>query len=164
DLHPEAVVILGGTNDLARGVSLTAIENNYQVMADLASLYRIKVIFASVLPVSDYHKDDNAAYEQTVKHPTLYINALNEWLEALCTARRYTYLDYFSALIDKKGLLQADLSDDGLHPNPKGYRIMAPIALAAIQKTVRPAPPPAAPVKTAAKTATKPVRGRGTSK
>ncbi len=116
DLHPEAVVILAGTNDLARGVTLTAIENNYQVMADLAVLYRIKVIFASVLPVSDYHKDENTAYEQTIKRPPLYINALNEWLERLCAARNYTYLDYFSALIDKKGLLQAELNETNGYP------------------------------------------------
>ncbi len=29
DLHPAAVVILAGTNDLARQIPLTAIENNY---------------------------------------------------------------------------------------------------------------------------------------
>ncbi len=166
DLHPEAVVILAGTNDLARGVTLTAIENNYQVMADLAGLYRIKVIFASVLPVNDYHRDENTAYEQTIKRPPLYINALNEWLERLCAARNYTYLDYFSALIDKKGLLQTELSDDGLHPNFKGYRIMAPIALAAIQKTVKPsaAAPTVAPVKPGTRPATKPTGTHGTSK
>ena len=37
DLHPEAMLILGGTNDLARGIPLTAIENNYWMMADLAT-------------------------------------------------------------------------------------------------------------------------------
>src|SRR5262249_9467187 len=65
DLHPDAVLILAGTNDLARQISLVAIENNYLMMADLASAYKIKVIFASVLPVSDYHKDQNPAYEMT---------------------------------------------------------------------------------------------------
>ena len=37
DLHPAAVVILAGTNDLARGIPLTAIEDNYVMMADLAA-------------------------------------------------------------------------------------------------------------------------------
>src|SRR6202042_3682931 len=36
DLHPEAVVILAGTNDLARDIPLTAIEDNYVLIADLA--------------------------------------------------------------------------------------------------------------------------------
>ena len=30
--------------------------------------------------------------------------------------------------------MPADMADDGLHPNAKGYRVMAPIALAAIEK------------------------------
>ncbi len=151
DLHPEAVVIMGGTNDLARGVSLIAIENNYQMLSDLASAYKIKVIFASVTPVSDAHMGENPAFEWTQKRPPLYINALNDWLQQLCLQRGYTYLDYFSALMDKKGLLQADLSDDGLHTNSKGYRLMAPVALAAIQKTVKPAPAPVSPAKPSAK-------------
>lgn len=159
DLRPEAVLILGGTNDLARNVALTAIENNYQMLGDLASMYKIKVIFASVLPVSDYHKADNPSYERTITRPPLYINALNDWLEKLCAARGFTYLNYFDAVRDTRGMLQADLSDDGLHPNSKGYRVMAPLALEAIQKTLKPAPRPAP-----AGAPTKPTKGRETSK
>jgi len=148
DLHPEAVVILAGTNDLGRGIPLTAIENNYIMVADLATLYKIKVIFASVLPVSDYHKSDNVSYERTKDRPPLFINALNEWIGKLCSQRGYIYLDYYSALVDPSGHLKEDLSDDGLHPNSKGYRIMAPLALEAVQKTVRShtAPPAAKPL------------------
>jgi lysophospholipase L1-like esterase len=160
DLRPDAVLILGGTNDLARGVPLIAIENNYQMMSDLANFYKVKVIFASVLPVSDYHKDTNPANERTVLRSPLYINALNDWLEKLCAQRGYTYLNYFDSVRDNRGMLQSDLSDDGLHPNSKGFRVMAPIALEAIQKTVRPAPPPAPKIVPGAK----PVKGRGTSK
>jgi len=69
DLHPQAVVILAGTNDLARNIPLTEIEDNYLMMADLLSAGRIRVIFASVLPVSDYHKDQNPAYERTPGRP-----------------------------------------------------------------------------------------------
>jgi lysophospholipase L1-like esterase len=136
ELHPEAVLILGGTNDLARGVPLTAIENNHQMIADLAAAYRVKVIIASVLPVSDYHRDKNPAVEMTVARPPVFIRALNEWLEKLCSLRGYTYLNYYAAMVDNAGQLQADLSDDGLHPNAKGYRVMAPLAAAAIDKAL----------------------------
>src|ERR1700687_2751129 len=57
DLHPAAVVILAGTNDLARGITLTAIEDDYVMLADLATAAKVKMIFASLLPVSDYQKD-----------------------------------------------------------------------------------------------------------
>jgi lysophospholipase L1-like esterase len=54
-------------------------------------------------------------------------------------------VDYYSALVDEDGQLKADMGDDGLHPNAKGYRVMAPLASAAIEKNFGPAPPPETP-------------------
>jgi lysophospholipase L1-like esterase len=145
DLHPAVVVILGGTNDLSRGIPLTAIEDNYLLLADVASAARIKVIFTSVTPVSDFHKDVDPSYERTVARPPVLIKALNDWLMSFCTQRGYVFLDYVPALADAKGEFGADLSDDGLHPNSKGYRLMAPLALKAIDRALGPASPPPPP-------------------
>lgn len=136
DLHPQAVLILAGTNDLARGVPLLTIENNLTMIADLADYYKIKVILASVLPVSDYHKDVNPNYEMTKLRSPSLIRSLNGWMQSLSNERGYTYLDYFAAMVDDQGMMKADLADDGLHPNSAGYRIMAPLALSAINSTV----------------------------
>jgi lysophospholipase L1-like esterase len=143
DLHPAAVVILAGTNDLEHGIPLTAIEDDYVMLADLANAAKVKVIFASLLPVSDAHKDADPAYERTPTHPPVFIRALNDWLKSFCAQRGYVYLDYFPALVDDQGQLGVDLSDDGLHPNAKGYRLMAPLLTAAVNKAL--APPPAPP-------------------
>jgi acyl-CoA thioesterase-1 len=159
DLHPSAVVILGGTNDLARDISLTAIEDNYVMLADLAAAAKIKVVFASLLPVSDAHKDVNPSYERTQARPPVYIKALNEWLERYCGQHGYTYLNYFPALADTQGQFGAELSDDGLHPNSKGYRLMAPLALQAVDKALGVAPAPAA-----VSTVVKPKQGKNPSK
>ncbi len=138
NLHPAAVLILIGTNDLARETPVTTIESDYQMLADMASVNKIKVIFASVLPVSDYHKDQDPTYERRLQRPPVFIKALNDWLQKFCTQRGYTYLDYYTAMVDPTTQLQADISDDGLHPNAKGFRMMAPLASAAIAKTVAP--------------------------
>jgi hypothetical protein len=99
---------------------------------------KIKVIFASVLPVSDYYKDQDPAYERRLQRPPAFIKALNEWLQKFCSQRGYVYLDYYTAMVDSVGQLEAELSDDGLHPNAKGFRVMAPLASAAIAKTFAP--------------------------
>jgi lysophospholipase L1-like esterase len=135
-LHPQAVLILGGTNDLARGVPLLAIENNLTMIADLAEFHKIKVIMASVTPVSDYHKDANPNYERTKQRSPSLIRSLNGWIQSFCKDRGFTYLDYFTAMVDDAGMIKSDLADDGLHPNSAGYRVMAPLALDAINKTV----------------------------
>ena len=141
DAHPQAVLILAGTNDLPRGIPVAAIEYNYQALATLAGANKIKVIFASVTPVSDYHKDRNPAYERTPGRPPARIRELNEWLRAYCSKQNYAFVDYYSALVDEAGQLKADMGDDGLHPNAKGYRVMAPLASAAIEKNFGPPPP-----------------------
>jgi len=142
DLKPAAMVVLAGTNDLARGVALPVIQNNLLLIADLAGLYGIKPIFASILPVHDYHKDKDPGWEQTPIRPPASILAMNRWIQELCKQRGFTYLDYFSPMVDEKGLLKAELAGDGLHPNAAGYRVMGPLAEAAIAKTLVPAVKP----------------------
>src|SRR5437879_13089224 len=58
-LRPEVVVILAGTNDLAGNTgpsTLEAIEDNLTSMAELARANSIRLVLASILPVSDYEK------------------------------------------------------------------------------------------------------------
>jgi acyl-CoA thioesterase I len=139
-LQPEAMVILAGTNDLARGVAISTIKNNLTMIGSLAEQAGIKPIFSSILPVSDYHKDVNPNYERVPDRPPEKIRELNAWLATMCKARGFRYLDYFTAMVDADGYIRADLADDGLHPNGEGYKIMAPLAQAALDEVFKSAP------------------------
>ncbi len=138
ELKPRLMLVLAGINDIGRGVAVTTIENNLSMIADLADAHHIQPIFASLLPVSDYHKDVNPQYARTAHLPPARILEVNAWLKGFCEQRHYPYVDYYSAMVDKSGFMQADLADDGLHPNARGYRIMAPIALAAVDNFAKP--------------------------
>ena len=138
--NPKVVVILAGTNDLAGNtgpMTLEMIENNLQSMADLARANGIRVVLASVLPVSDYELRDGKPIVQTTRRPPDQILALNKWLQEFTKSRGYVYLNYFSAMVDEKGFLKNELSDDGLHPNAQGYAVMAPFAEAAIAASLK---------------------------
>lgn len=139
-LKPEAMVILAGTNDLARGVPIPTIQNNLTMIGSLAEQAGIRPIFASILPVSDHHKDANPNNERTPTRPPEKIRELNAWLAAMCKSRGFHYLDYFSAMVDAQGQLRSELADDGLHPNAEGYKIMAPLAQAALDGAPKSAP------------------------
>jgi len=136
DLHPKVLVVLAGTNDVA-GVTGAArnedIESNYASMAELARLHHIRVVLASLLPVNNYTED---AKESFSLRPRERLLALNTWLKDYCAKNGFVYLDYFSAVVDDKGMLRRDLSDEGLHPNASGYKMMAPLAEKAITRAI----------------------------
>jgi lysophospholipase L1-like esterase len=139
DLAPKAVVILAGTNDIAGNtgpISDELIEGTLASMSDLARAHGLKVILASITPVSAYHYKGPAPPQTTVR-PMARIKAINEWIQKYAREHGHVYLDYFSAMVDQSGLLRADLSEDDLHPNAKGYEIMAPLAEAAIAKALK---------------------------
>src|SRR4029077_9848552 len=136
NLQPKVVVILAGTNDIAGNtgpMTLDEIEANYASLAELATLHHIRVVFSSVLPV---HISPPQPKELSARLPPAKILELNRWLKNYCEKNGHVYLDYFSALVDDKGLLKKDLAEDGLHPNKAGYKVMAPLAESALAQAL----------------------------
>lgn len=136
-LRPAAVVILAGTNDIAGNtgpIAVGDIEANYASLAEMAHANGIRLIFSSVMPVHDYTPQSQNFFAQ--RDPS-EILALNTWLKNYSSANGLTYLDYYSAMVDDHGLLRKDLAADGLHPNDAGYKIMTPLAEAAIEQALK---------------------------
>jgi lysophospholipase L1-like esterase len=135
-LDPDVVVILAGTNDIAGNtgpISIEDIEGNITSMAELARTHDIALVLASVMPVNNYTP---ASQRFFADRPPSEILRLNEWMKAYCANTNCYYLDYFHSMVDGSGLLKRELSEDGLHPNDAGYKIMAPLAQSAIDKTM----------------------------
>ena len=132
-LRPAVVVILGGTNDIAgnAGPATPAmIEDNLASMVDLATANGIRVVLSSVLPAAAYPWRPGL-------EPAPTIVALNASLERYAAARGIVYLDYHAAMADERQGMRRDLSDDGVHPNEAGYRVMAALAERAIAEALR---------------------------
>jgi lysophospholipase L1-like esterase len=133
NLHPAVVLILAGTNDVAGNTGPSTpemIEDNYTSMVKIANESGIKVILASITPAYQYK------WRPSVK-PVEEIRQLNAWIRQYCGTGACTYLDYYSSMVDANGAMQADLTKDGVHPNAKGYGVMAPLADKAIAVALR---------------------------
>jgi lysophospholipase L1-like esterase len=131
-LHPEAVLILAGTNDIAGNTGLSTIgmiEDNFRSMAAIAQAAHIKLILASVLPVDDY------PWRRGL-NPSAKVLELNTWLKSFAAEQHGIYLDYYTALATAGGAMKPGTAADGVHPTPAGYAIMAPLAQAAIDQAL----------------------------
>ena len=133
-LHPAAFILLAGTNDIARNTgpeTLEMVEDNIRAMCQLAASNNIKIILCLLTPVSDY------ARKQTVNRPPADIMKLNHWIESYAPDVHAQIAYYYAAIVDDQGMLREGYSDDGLHPNAKGYELLAPVAEAAIEATLK---------------------------
>ncbi|HEY4355772.1 MAG TPA: SGNH/GDSL hydrolase family protein [Acidobacteriaceae bacterium] len=132
DLHPAAVVILAGINDIAQNqgpISMEDIEANLSSMILRSQAAGIHVIMTSVLPAADF------PWRKGLQ-PAPKVQQLNAWLSAFCAQHHVTYVDYYSAMADADGGMKPGLSSDGVHPTAQGYAIMEPLAEAAIESTL----------------------------
>ncbi|WP_254063049.1 GDSL-type esterase/lipase family protein [Caulobacter sp. S45] len=135
-LKPRVVVILAGVNDVQgfmQAPDQAGIEANFEAMAELAHAHGIAVVFGSILPVNDYTPEARQVVAE--RHPD-ELRAINRWLQAYAAAHGDQYADYYSPMADARGLMRAELTHDGVHPNAKGYAIMTPIAQQAIQRAL----------------------------
>ena len=132
DLKPKVVLILAGTNDVAGNtgpMTPEETEDNLASMADLAAFNHIRVVLCSITPAFDFPWSPGL-------QPAPKIDALNDWIRNYAAEKGYVYVDYHSAMKDTRDGLPANLSHDGVHPNPAGYAIMAPLAEAGIEKAL----------------------------
>jgi lysophospholipase L1-like esterase len=133
NLKPTVVVILAGTNDIAGNTgpsTLEMIEDNLTSMAELAKANGILVILSSVLPVFDYPWKPGM-------NPVVKIAKLNEWIKHYANQHGLIYLDYYSSMVDERKGLKSAYTEDGVHPNEAGYKIMAPLTEEAIAKALK---------------------------
>ena len=109
DLHPKAVVILAGINDIAQNLGPIALENtfgNIESMCELARCHGIRVVLCSVLPC------DRLSWRPDIA-PAAEVVRLNDMLKRYAERNRIALVDYHAAFDNGKGGLDARFSHDG---------------------------------------------------
>ena len=134
DLHPKAVVIMAGTNDVAHNeywVSPERVVDNIVAMCNQTQANGIVPIISSIPPCSEF------PWRKEIKNPGQTIVDINKSLKAYADANGIVYLDYHSALTDENLGLPKTLSDDGCHPLPDTYFTMEEMVLEAISNALK---------------------------
>lgn len=126
DLHPKYVVILAGTNDIAKNngfIEVDDIYGNIVSMCEIAKANKVKPVICSVLPVKQYK------WRPEVTDCAERIIRLNAMLEDYAKASRCIYVDYHSVMKDDENGLPQKWSYDGVHLNGDGYDVIEKIIL-----------------------------------
>ncbi|MFD1470149.1 GDSL-type esterase/lipase family protein [Hymenobacter caeli] len=133
DLHPAAVAIMAGINDIAENTGPyqpQATLNNLMAMAELAHAHGVRVILCSVMPAAEFPWRPGLG-------PGPKVVALNDQIKAYARQHRFVYLDYHAALVDDHLGMKAGLASDGVHPTLAGYRVMEPLLQQAVAEALK---------------------------
>ena len=140
DLHPRAVVILAGINNIAGNNGTIAFENVVGCIASMCEAARangIIPVISSILPCDRFFWNPEAKPAQDVIR-------LNGMLKEYAAKSGIAYVDYHSQMGQPDGSLPTAYSEDGCHPTVAGYEKMEEIIVPEIQRilaTVAPARP-----------------------
>ncbi|WP_231491766.1 GDSL-type esterase/lipase family protein [Pedobacter sp. Leaf170] len=121
DGKPAKVFILIGINDVSRNIPDSVILKNYKLMISRIrkGSKKTQIYFNTLLPV-------NSAFDKFKNHygKDEHILWLNTEIKKLA-AKNVTVIDLYSQFTDKDKHLRAELTKDGLHLIPEGYRVWA---------------------------------------
>ena len=127
-LRPACVQILCGGNDVAGNtgpntfVDYTA---NVSAMITLARAHDIRVILGNMPRFKSFSWAPGI-------DPAPWVVRINDWLAQTAKAQDLVLADYAAALEGGTGWMRPNLSRDGVHPTAAGYRVMRPVAKAAL--------------------------------
>ena len=130
DHAPEYVVILAGTNDIARNNGFISLENifgNIVSMCELARFHDIKPVICSVLPAARY------GWRPELEGVAAEVIRLNTMLREYASSKGYVYIDFHTVLKDENDGLPQKHASDGIHPNLECYKIMEKMLLDAVR-------------------------------
>lgn len=132
NLHPRAVVINCGTNDIAENngpYDEDITMDNIVSMTELALHNDITVILTSVLPC------DRFGWNPSVTDVKGKIQSLNERIMGLAEKLSLPYIDYYNSMVyNEEGAINPMYSDDGVHPTPMGYVVMERLLLECMKR------------------------------
>ncbi|SIS62968.1 Lysophospholipase L1 [Chryseobacterium ureilyticum] len=128
------VFISYGANDLAIKDGAYIVEpekfkENIKIAVQHAKQFSKDIYLVSILPIAQ--KIDGVVVGSGKLRTNEEVIVYNQILKDIAVENSLSYIDFYNAILDDKEIL---LSEDGVHPNEKGYGIMAEIAIPIIEK------------------------------
>jgi cephalosporin-C deacetylase-like acetyl esterase/lysophospholipase L1-like esterase len=115
DVHPKAIVLLAGTNDIGSG---SAASNVVARIGSILETCREKAPEAKVVLTAIFPRNDNPSLLPSIAEA-------NRGLRQLADGKTVLFLDVNGKLADSQGKLFEGMAVDGLHLGVPGYQVWA---------------------------------------
>ncbi|MDR0443435.1 MAG: GDSL-type esterase/lipase family protein [Treponema sp.] len=112
-VNPEMCFLMGGINDILRGISVESILTNTESIIEELKMKGIKPIIQSTLYVSKEHSNWKTVNKN--------VSELNDGLRSVCLKKSLMFLDV-NALLSVDGAIKNENVYDGLHLSGLGYK------------------------------------------
>lgn len=119
--NPSKVFLLIGTNDLVKDTSVDDIVSNIEkIISEInANKPQTEVYVESIYPVNDNINEDVVSNRNNKD-----ITKINNQIKKYCEYNNCTYINMYDKLLDDDNNFNEEYTDDGLHPNSKGYEVI----------------------------------------
>ena len=119
--NPSKVFLLIGTNDLIHNMEVKEIVSNIEkIISEISNNEpQAEIYVESIYPVNDNLNEDIVNVRNNED-----IMEINEKIKAYCEANDCTYINIYDILLDEDGNFNEEYTDDGLHPNSRGYEVI----------------------------------------
>lgn len=114
-VRPETIVVMAGVNDLKSNVAPRLVVSNLELIVQRLKIQhpQARVVVLSILPT---------------RRPALsgsMLQHINRQIAIAAWQQGGEFVDLQPAFMDSQGLLRLELTTDGIHLNPQGYRLLA---------------------------------------
>ena len=127
--RPDVLIVLAGVNDLYQGAGVQGIIRNLEAIYARAAEAGITVVACAVMP----YTGSSAAVRMRMAE-------LNAWIERRSVSGSLGFCDLHRLADDPERPGRLLHTDDGIHPDIEGYRLMGEALAAVIEGLLRRAP------------------------
>lgn len=133
----DAFFLMGGSNDILLNVPIDHIQSHMEKMAALLVRQQKPVLIGIpplTLPESaHYGWQESFAVDEHNEELTDY----RDWLLAYCKQHGFMPVDFYRTLMEAGKKTDLPLYADGVHPNERGYALLAKTAARAFKKIMK---------------------------
>ena len=125
---PDALLILGGTNDICFTYDYHQAFCNIVSMIRHAQTFGIPIVIGIPIPfVPERFAKQEWFADRDNEHISRQCERLAQVLRAFCAGREIPVVDYRKEFLNEDGTVRTELYTDALHPNADGHRVMAEV-------------------------------------